>query len=130
MKYHKPARFKNVARSTTGLSQNASATQRGYNFKWQKYAKQYKRDNPYCVALHCYDCNQIFKKGQAQNCPICRAELRVCGRPTQCVDHIVPVKGPDDPLFWDERNHESMCYGCHSRVTIIYDSGFGRSKKK
>lgn len=125
MKYHKPSRFKNVQRSTTGLSQNASATARGYGYRWQKYTKQYKRDHPYCVALHCYEHNQIFKKGQAQHCPTCKQSLRVCGRPAQCVDHIVPVKGPDDPLFWTPHNHEGLCYSCHGKV----DQRFGRKAK-
>jgi 5-methylcytosine-specific restriction endonuclease McrA len=30
-------------------------------------------------------------------------------------DHIVPVTGPDDPRFYDESNHQSLCNRCHNR---------------
>jgi 5-methylcytosine-specific restriction protein A len=41
------------------------------------------------------------------------------------VDHIVPVTGPDDPLFWEESNHAALCHSCHSRKTARENRGFG-----
>lgn len=34
------------------------------------------------------------------------------------VDHITPVSGPDDPLFWDDKNHQGLTHSCHSRKTM------------
>lgn len=34
------------------------------------------------------------------------------------VDHIIPVTGPDDPLFWEESNHQPLTHECHSRKTM------------
>ena len=42
------------------------------------------------------------------------------------VDHIIPVEGPLDPLFWDETNWQSLCHPHHSRKTNAEDGGFGR----
>lgn len=33
------------------------------------------------------------------------------------VDHILPVSGRDDPLFWDVSNHQPLCHACHSQKT-------------
>lgn len=127
MNTHKPHRFHKVARSTTGLSRNASATLRGYNYRWQTYSKNFRLNNPLCEAMHCFPCGEIFKKG-ATTCPKCKQPTRQCARPTECVDHITPVKGPDDPLFFEPSNHEGCCWSCHSRVTVKEDGALGRRK--
>jgi hypothetical protein len=128
---HKPIRFSKVARSTTGLDRNASASARGYGYLWQQYTKRRKITHPYCEVIHCYPCNLIWKKGKAPtHCPKCQAPTRICGKPMQCTDHIQPVTGPDDPLFHEPSNHESCCWSCHSRLTIQEDGGLGRSKKR
>lgn len=41
-----------------------------------------------------------------------------------CTDHITPHHG-DWKLFWERRNHQSLCDGCHSRKTATEDGGFG-----
>jgi 5-methylcytosine-specific restriction endonuclease McrA len=41
------------------------------------------------------------------------------------IDHITPVSSADDPLFWDESNHQPMLRGHHSRKTATQDGGFG-----
>lgn len=33
------------------------------------------------------------------------------------VDHIVRVRGPDDPRFFDPTAVQSLCHSCHSRKT-------------
>jgi hypothetical protein len=130
MKYHQPKRFKNVARATTGLARNASATKRGYGYRWQQLSKQYRQAHPCCEVLHCYPCNTIAKKGQATTCPTCQQPLRPCGQPTRCTDHIRPVTGPDDPLFFAEHNWEACCWPCHSALTVKEDGGLGRTRKR
>ena len=82
-------------------------TERGYDNRWNRYSKHYRVKNPLCV-----DC-----------------EKRGIITLAQCVDHIIPVSGPDDPLFWDVTNHQSMCIPCHSIKTAKEDGGFGNIKK-
>jgi 5-methylcytosine-specific restriction protein A len=40
-------------------------------------------------------------------------------------DHIVPHRG-NMKLFWDPKNWQSLCEGCHSYKTATEDGGFGR----
>ena len=68
-----------------------SAASRGYNYRWQKYVKYYINNHPLCVK---------------------------CKAPADTVDHIIPIKGQDDPLFWDPDNHQSLCIPCHSAKTM------------
>lgn len=67
-----------------------SAAKRGYNRRWQAYRERYLREHPLCV-MH-------LQLGQI-------AEATV-------VDHILPHKG-DHKLFWDPKNHQSLCKTCH-----------------
>jgi 5-methylcytosine-specific restriction protein A len=73
--------------------QRGTASQRGYGGNWQAYRKLFLANNPLCVE---------------------------CDRPEPAtdVDHIVPVSGSDDPLFWDSENHQALCHSCHSRKTM------------
>ena len=72
-----------------------SAHRRGYGRRWRMYRESYLRDHPLCV--HC------DKEG----------ELSLA---TQ-VDHIQPVAGPNEPLFWDPTNHQPLCRSHHSQKT-------------
>jgi len=78
------------------VDRRISVRKMGYTYKWSKYSKQYRRENPECVG---------------------------CGQPADCVDHITPVTGPDDPLFWDDSNHQSLCTSCHSKKTATESNG-------
>ena len=83
-----------------------SASQRGYDARWARYSKQYRKDNPLCVrCLEDGILNSIEHGGH--------------------VDHIQPVTGPDDPLFWEPTNHQGLCRSCHSAKTASEDGGFG-----
>jgi len=69
-----------------------TAHSRGYSYRWQKYSKQYRIDHPLCeICLK----NDIL-------------EL------SECVDHIIPVFGPEDPLFWEPTNHQAISNKCHN----------------
>lgn len=74
-------------------------TTRGYSNRWGKYRLMYLRANPLCV-----DCE---KKG-----------LYI---PAKIVDHIIPIDGESDVLFWPESNHQGLCASCHSRKTTTQD---------
>jgi len=88
-------------------NERGTATERGYNSKWARYSKQYRLENPLCAICE-------------------KAEKLVLA---QCVDHIVPVTGPDDPLFWEPTNHQGLCNTCHSIKTATEDCGFGNERK-
>ena len=79
----------------SGDAWRGSAGERGYGYRWQKYTQWFKKVYPLC-----------------RECE--RAGLIV---PMQEVDHVVPVKGADDPLFWRIENHQGLCKTCHSRKT-------------
>jgi len=79
-----------------------SAHARGYTRKWARYASGYLLRHPLCVECAEHERDQL----------------------AECVDHVQPVSGPDDPGFWDEANHQPLCWSCHSRKTAREDGGF------
>ncbi|CAK8736870.1 hypothetical protein SODG_001515 [Sodalis praecaptivus] len=74
-------------------------TQRGYSSQWAKYRLSYLKEHPLCVAC---ESNGIYK-------------------PAKIVDHIIPVDGGSDVLFWWKDNHQALCMSCHSRKTMTKD---------
>lgn len=65
-----------------------------YGRRWQRVAKQYLADHPFCVT--------------------CQQEGHVTIA-TQC-DHVIPHRG-DPALFWDPENWQPLCRPCHSAKT-------------
>ena len=63
----------------------------GWSYRWAHYSRQYRARHPYCRP--------------------CEQAGRVTA--TQAVDHIAPVSGRRDPLFWDPTNHQPICASCH-----------------
>src|SRR5581483_6944331 len=84
-----------------------SAAKRGYGRRWQRYRLTYIHLHPRCIASD--------ENGRCEAC-------------TEEVDHITPVTGPDDPLFWDPTNHQPLCSTHHKRKTAKEDGGFGNRK--
>jgi 5-methylcytosine-specific restriction protein A len=84
-------------------AQRGSASERGYNRRWQKARATFLMRNPLC-AHH--------------------LALGVLVAATE-VDHIVPHKG-DQALFWDTSKWQALCKPCHSTKTASEDGGFGR----
>lgn len=70
-----------------------TAHERGYTYRWQKYSKLFL-SNP----------ENVF----------CKLQLPGCTNIADCVDHIDPPNGPDDPRFWDRDNHQPACIHCNS----------------
>lgn len=74
-------------------ARRGSAHERGYTYRWRKYSAWFLR--------------------QPENA-ICKLQLQGCSRVSECVDHIDPPDGPDDPRFWDTNNHQGACIHCNS----------------
>lgn len=72
-----------------------TAAQRGYGWKWQQYRVSFLARNPLCRM--CMDDGYVVAANE--------------------VDHVIPHKGSDDPLFWDVNNHQALCKPCHQRKT-------------
>lgn len=88
--------------------ERGTSASRGYGSRWGKAAKQYRVNNPLC----------------------CMCQEKGILKLNNCVDHVVAVSGPDDPLFWDESNWQGLCTPCHSEKTAKEDSGFGNERKE
>lgn len=71
-----------------------TSRERGYNARWDKYSKWFlsQPENQLC-ALRLDD---------------------GCAIVAQCVDHIDPPNGANDPKFWDKANHQPACIHCNS----------------
>ncbi len=80
-----------------------SAHSRGYSYRWGQYSKSRLERLPLCV--------RCLEQGNIKRAVI--------------TDHIVPHNGPNDPLFWDVDNHQSLCKRCHDIKTATEDGGFG-----
>ena len=79
--------------------QRGSAAKRGYGRRWRRYRKAFLARHPVCVV-----CHDVAKH----------------------VDHIQPVSGPDDLLFWESSNHQALCASCHNAKTMREQGGGGR----
>jgi 5-methylcytosine-specific restriction protein A len=84
-----------------------TASERGYNSKWQKARKTFLQKNPLCA--ECDKSNRVTA--------------------ATVVDHIKPHKG-DQKLFWNKSNWQPLCKRCHDRKTAREDGGFGKNINK
>jgi 5-methylcytosine-specific restriction protein A len=72
-----------------------SATQRGYTQRWAEYSRAFLREHPHCA--------RCLKAGKIEAATM--------------VDHIQPIRGADDPLFWQVSNHQGLSRRCHAIKT-------------
>lgn len=113
---HRKARHRQVDQ------QRGSASERGYDSKWQKARAGFLRKHPLCG---CEECKQ-----------------RMVPLPATVVDHIRPhgLKAAIDSgdqaridearrLFWDSSNWMPMAKVCHDRKTARDDGGFGNRRQ-
>ena len=82
-----------------------TSTARGYGIRWRRYRRLYLAEHPLCI--------------------LCAKKTPPAVKAATVVDHIIPVTGPDDPLFWDPDNHQPACAECHNIKTATEDGGFG-----
>src|SRR5262245_44415317 len=66
---------------------------RGYDSRWDREAKQWRRRNPYCVG-----CLPLGRRIKAD-----------------VVDHVIPHCG-DQQLFWSQSNWQSTCRWHHNAI--------------
>ena len=93
-----------------------TAHQRGYDRRWREFRKVWLNKRPFCGDR---------LDGPSSEHSLCAAEGRFTA--ATVVDHIVPHSGPGDPMFYDERNLQSLCaVPCHNRKTATEDGGFLR----
>jgi len=85
--------------------ERGTSTQRGYNYRWQRYRRAYLAAHPLCV--------------------LCLKKKPEVVREATVVDHIIPHRG-DHRLFWDPANHQSLCKECHDIKTAKEDGAFGK----
>ena len=78
----------------------ASASERGYNWRWTKARNTFLKSNPLC-RIH-------EQRGQIVAATV--------------VDHIVPHKG-DQALFWDTGNWQPLCKVCHDSTKQAEERG-------
>jgi 5-methylcytosine-specific restriction protein A len=77
---------------------------KGYDHQWRRYRKRYLRINPLCVRCKEYEITNL----------------------ATVVDHIEPINGANDPLFYLVSNHQALCRDCHAWKTRVIDNrGFG-----
>ena len=96
---------KKTQQKRTYDTKRGTASQRGYDFRWQQYRISFLRIHPLCAEC---ERNGIIT-------------------PASIVDHIRPHKG-DMKLFWDKNNHQSLCEQCHNIKTASEDGGFGNKQ--
>lgn len=87
--------------------ERGTAAERGYGYRWQKYRAWFLKENQLCA-----ECKRQGKLTAAT-----------------LVDHIVPVTGPDDPLFWDTDNHQPLCDRCHNIKRATEDKETWRKRR-
>jgi len=88
--------------------ERGTAAQRGYGSRWRRYTLLFKKQHPLCAE--------------------CERQGRVT--PVYLVDHIIPVTGPDDPLFWDPENHQGLCEQCHNIKRATEDKETWRRRRE
>nr|WP_314590693.1 HNH endonuclease [uncultured Serratia sp.] len=88
-------------------AKRGSRRERGYTPKWDKYRLIYLKAHPLCVMCE--------KEG--------------IYTPARIVDHIIPIDGGDDVLFWPQTNHQGLCQSCHSRKTTTQDPTTKQQRK-
>jgi 5-methylcytosine-specific restriction protein A len=80
-------------------SRRGTRTERGYSNRWGEYRRHFLSANPLCA--HC------LKDGVYT--------------PATIVDHIIPIEGESDVLFWPVWNHQGLCQTHHNRKTTQSD---------
>lgn len=80
-------------------SRRGTRTERGYSNRWGEYRLLFLKTNPLCT--HCHSAG-VYKQATI-------------------VDHIIPIEGEGDVLFWPASNHQPLCVACHGRKTAITD---------
>ena len=82
-----------------------SAAARGYDRRWRAYRASFLARYPLC--------GHRPPDAPPTEDSVCQRERRVVA--ATVVDHIAPVRGREDPRFYDAANHQALCDLCHNR---------------
>lgn len=93
-KQYRPPQYKPGAKR---VDRRGSASERGYDARWSRLRRAYAKQHPLCE-----DCLPDAV-------------------PVAEVDHIIPIRGVDDPLRLQWRNLRSRCRSCHATKTARLD---------
>lgn len=89
-----------------------SAASRGYGRRWRAYvgwlfAELWRLKVPRAGLCGC-------RHPSAPVTSDSRCMMDGLSKLAEVVDHIVPVKGKNDPTFYDTANHQLLCHACHN----------------
>jgi 5-methylcytosine-specific restriction protein A len=87
----------------------ASATERGYDARWQRYSRAFLKKHPFCADPY----------GRHRGVLV---EADVTG-------HRKAHRG-DQTLLWDRANHYALCRACNSYQCVKEEGGFGNAMLK
>lgn len=105
-----PSRLKTIEPGSWRAA-DATSTERGYGYAWQKAREGYLVKHPFCVmclaeaGLLSTDKAEVILECADRGIPVPWAHL---------VDHRIPHRG-DKVLFWDKHNWQPLCRTHHSR---------------
>lgn len=106
----------------TADERRESSSARGYGTAWTKYSLELRRERVLCELC----------------LAACGVETGIAGQTTTAsgrkrsqgvVDHIVPIDGPDDPLFWEPLAVWCLCNSCNDFKSRLFDGTFGARKQ-
>lgn len=104
-----------IEHERTDDRRRGTAQERGYDSRWRlRIRGPHLRRYPLC--------GEKRVDAYLSTASRCARENRVTAATD--VHHILGHNGPDDPLFSDRRNLESLCHSCHS--TVVNQGDFGR----
>lgn len=92
--------------------QLGSASQRGYDYRWLKYSRSFRRRYMLCGMGPRWPTPQ--REGAPAGC-LAKGKLTAAAKEKpHHVDHIVPVRrSENEALFWNRMNHQTLCRACH-----------------
>lgn len=97
--------YPTMGQNEPAASATGKAPKSLYGSRWRRYRLSHLQRNPLCSM--CLPLGRIT--------------------PATVVDHIKRHHGHDDPLFWDQRNFQSLCKPCHDAIKQAIDrSGWAR----
>ena len=85
---------------------------RGYDSRWRRFTAQYFGELHDLRVPRAGLCGCRHPSAPAPADSVC-ARLGVA-RFATLVDHIVPIRGKDDPRFYDVANLQGLCDACHN----------------
>jgi 5-methylcytosine-specific restriction protein A len=99
-------------------AQRPTAKERGYATpQWRQLRAVFLSQHPLCGQRHDGSIDKV-------NSWCARDGLTVAAN---CVQHVEPPKGPNDPRFLDETNLMASCLRCNNRRRALREPGaFGR----